>query len=233
MPNTADYLTQLQSDRNDLADNLVTMGVAASHSETITALVPKVLTIPSGSNIGYEVKFKSEGNDYYVAQCLQGDTISEPPTPTSQSGTFTAWQLNGTDVSFPYTPSADVELVAHFATVRTEMEINTTVPVLWEYNGQAKKTYNGTAICGQTLAGDWHAMGLIGESANDIAVTWAGGSIYNSTTKTYNGTTYYCAGYYRNNLANINDVFTNNSFGAFDSWDNLYTKILDHYFYND
>ena len=49
MPNTADYLNQLIDDRNDLADNLVTMGVAASHSETFTALVPKVLTIPSGS----------------------------------------------------------------------------------------------------------------------------------------------------------------------------------------
>lgn len=53
MPTTADYLTQLQSDRNDLADNLVIMGVAASHSETFTSLVPKVLTIPSGSGGGY------------------------------------------------------------------------------------------------------------------------------------------------------------------------------------
>lgn len=50
MPNTADYLNQLIDDRNDLADNLVTMGVAASHSETFTSLVPKVLTIPVGAS---------------------------------------------------------------------------------------------------------------------------------------------------------------------------------------
>ena len=48
-------VTQLDSDRDDLADNLVTMGVAASHSETFTALVPKVLTIPSGSGGNYGV----------------------------------------------------------------------------------------------------------------------------------------------------------------------------------
>lgn len=49
MPNTtADYLIQAQSDRDDLADNLVAQGVPASHSETITELVPKVLDIQTG-----------------------------------------------------------------------------------------------------------------------------------------------------------------------------------------
>lgn len=114
MPNTADYLNQLINDKNDLADNLVTMGVAASHSETFTELVPKVLDISGGGNIGYQVTFKVDGNDYYIASCQQGESITEPPTPTSETGFFSAWQLNGTDVSFPYTPSADAELNAHF-----------------------------------------------------------------------------------------------------------------------
>ena len=110
-------ITQLDSDRDDLADNLVTMGVAASHSETITELVPKVLTIPSGSNIGYEVKFKVDGNDYYVAQCLQGESITKPPSPTKAGETFLRWQLNGNNIAFPYTPSADVELNAYFENI--------------------------------------------------------------------------------------------------------------------
>lgn len=113
MSTTADYLNQLIDDRNDLADNLVTMGVAASHSETFTSLVPKVLTIPSGSNIGYEVKFKVDGNDYYVASCQQGESITEPPTPTMQSGTFAFWRLNGINVAFPFTPNADCTLEAY------------------------------------------------------------------------------------------------------------------------
>lgn len=120
MSTTADYLNQLIDDRNDLADNLVTMGVVASHSETFTELVPKVLDISGGSNIGYEVKFTVEGNDYYVASCQQGESISEPPTPTSQLGYFNAWQLNGVDVAFPYTPSADAEVVAVFSTIPAE-----------------------------------------------------------------------------------------------------------------
>lgn len=106
MPNTADYLNQLIDDRNDLADNLVTMGVAASHSETFTELVPKVLSIPSGSNIGYEVKFKVDGNDYYVASCQQGESISAPPDPIGGNKMF--WQINGTNIQFPYIPDSDV-----------------------------------------------------------------------------------------------------------------------------
>ena len=46
---------QLDSDRDDLADNLVTMGVATSHSETFTELVPKVLDIPLGGYGGVAV----------------------------------------------------------------------------------------------------------------------------------------------------------------------------------
>ena len=123
---------QLDSDRDDLADNLVTMGVAASHSETITSLVPKVLTIPSGSNIGYEVKFKVDGNDYYVAQCLQGESITAPPTPTNmQGGIFAAWQLNNTDVSFPFTPSANIELIAR----AQDITVTTAGTPLYTYSG--------------------------------------------------------------------------------------------------
>ena len=66
-----------------------------------------------GSNIGYQVTFKVDGNDYYVASCQQGESITEPPTPTVQRKYFISWQLNGTDVSFPYTPSADVTINAN------------------------------------------------------------------------------------------------------------------------
>lgn len=44
----ASYITALDRDRDNLAANLNTMGVAAYSSETFTSLVPKVLNIPSG-----------------------------------------------------------------------------------------------------------------------------------------------------------------------------------------
>lgn len=49
MATTADYLNKLVTQKNALADNLVTKGVTASHDETLETLVPKVLNISGGS----------------------------------------------------------------------------------------------------------------------------------------------------------------------------------------
>lgn len=48
MATTADYLNKLVEQKNTLADNLVTKGVTATHSETLETLVPKVLDISGG-----------------------------------------------------------------------------------------------------------------------------------------------------------------------------------------
>ena len=50
MATVSDYLTQLQTDKQTLVDNLVTKGVSATSDETFTSLVPKVLDIQSGSS---------------------------------------------------------------------------------------------------------------------------------------------------------------------------------------
>lgn len=50
MATTADYLNKLVSQKNSLADNLVTKGVTATHDETLETLVQKVLSI-SGSQV--------------------------------------------------------------------------------------------------------------------------------------------------------------------------------------
>ena len=52
MATTADYLNKLVTQKNTLADNLVTKGVTASHDETLETLVPKVLEISSGGGGG-------------------------------------------------------------------------------------------------------------------------------------------------------------------------------------
>ena len=56
----ANYLTALDAQRDQLARNLVTMGVQASESEKLNTLVPKVLQIPSGRP---EVTLFRNGND--------------------------------------------------------------------------------------------------------------------------------------------------------------------------
>jgi len=56
----ANYLAELDAQRDQLARNLVTMGVQASESEKLNTLVPKVLQIPSGRP---EVTLFCNGND--------------------------------------------------------------------------------------------------------------------------------------------------------------------------
>ena len=47
MATISEFLSQLQSDKNNLVTNLVTKGVSAENTETFTSLVPKVLNITS------------------------------------------------------------------------------------------------------------------------------------------------------------------------------------------
>ena len=48
MATTAEYLTQLQTDKATLVTNLVAKGVDATNDETFTSLVPKVADISTG-----------------------------------------------------------------------------------------------------------------------------------------------------------------------------------------
>ena len=52
MATTTDYLNKLVTQKNTLADNLVTKGVTATHDETLDTLVPKILKISSGGGGG-------------------------------------------------------------------------------------------------------------------------------------------------------------------------------------
>lgn len=184
-------------------------------------------------NIGYKVTFKVDGNDYYIASCQQGESITEPPTPTG-TGTFTAWQLNGVDVAFPYTPSADVELTAYFQSVRTEMEVSVAGTPLINIgeNPYLTKTSDGMAVCAYALsAGD---IGVILVSKTD-AYTYASGK--NATwgqSFSYNGETYYYHNYsgmsqstytVSPQMVNVQEGYGNSTVWA--------GKVLDHYFYND
>ena len=58
MATTADYLSQLQADKQALVNNLVEKGVEATSEETFTSLVPKVLDIQSDSG-GIEDYFET------------------------------------------------------------------------------------------------------------------------------------------------------------------------------
>ena len=65
MATTAEYLTQLQTDKTTLVTNLVAKGVDATNDETFTTLVPKVASIQGGSKYApYYISFMNfKGTD--------------------------------------------------------------------------------------------------------------------------------------------------------------------------
>lgn len=68
MATTAEYLTQLQTDKATLVTNLVAKGVDATNDETFTSLVPKVANISTG---GVDI------NDYFDKNII-GGTYAKP-----------------------------------------------------------------------------------------------------------------------------------------------------------
>lgn len=68
-----------------------------------------------GLTLDYVVTFVVDEEVYEAVNVKAGNSVNAPAAePTSESGTFVSWQLDGKDVEFPYTPTADAELVALF-----------------------------------------------------------------------------------------------------------------------
>lgn len=98
MPTTADYLSKLVTQKNILADNLVTKGVSASHDETLETLVPKVLEISGGGGSGMQ---------YDENALLTGDVVFPEGITTIPNNYFyrTGIEYTGkvTSITFPST----------------------------------------------------------------------------------------------------------------------------------
>lgn len=89
---TSDYLNQLIEDRNDLVDNLETMGITGlTGDETFTELVPEVLNISSGSSgldwtaLGYQGRPETIDEDYTYSLQIKNNWNS---SQTSLSNKF-------------------------------------------------------------------------------------------------------------------------------------------------
>lgn len=76
-----------------------------------------------GGNIGYKVTFKINNADYYIASCLQGESISEPMI--SGENIVNAWvDANGNVITFPYQPSGDITLFAVLNSIKYLQQVN-------------------------------------------------------------------------------------------------------------
>jgi len=127
MATITDKLNQLESDRQDLVDNLETMGISGlSGDETFTELVPEVLNIPSGADL----------SDYFLTTLSNGDAyhsgfaniIKKIPSNITVSGTdlsFAFSYFNGTTI-----PSIDTSNVTNMSYMFDHCSNLTTVPEL-------------------------------------------------------------------------------------------------------
>ena len=96
MATTAEYLTQLQTDKATLVTNLVAKGVDATNDETFTTLVPKVADISTGGGkyapryVSFE-QYTGTELDYEVSNL---DTKNMTSTSSMFSGCKALQQLN-------------------------------------------------------------------------------------------------------------------------------------------
>lgn len=141
---------------------------------------------PAISNIGYTATFMVDSETYYVVSVEQGNSISAPPNPTVETGTFISWQINGSDVTFPYTPSADVTMVANIGTVRTEMEIGKNENICTSGGSQVINNSDDFVIVGVDNVG--HTYIFI---ASKAALNVSGATLKSPGTYDHDGETWY------------------------------------------
>ena len=99
MATTAEYLNKLVTQKNTLADNLVTKGVSATHDETLETLVPKVLDISGGGGGGNGI-YPIDEHGFPTGDVVIPDGV----TSLGQSGyTLFARSSMITSISCPHT----------------------------------------------------------------------------------------------------------------------------------
>ena len=191
---------------------------------------------PSG-NIGYQVKFKVDGSDYYIASCQQGESITEPPVPVIAQQIFNSWQdKNGNDILFPYTPTQDIELTANFNSFNFLVAPNENICQLKNWSSITTfvwKDSDETAICAYGVTGTTSGK----KNTTVVAIHLnEGGTIQglqnSNGTIEYNGTTYYVNHVTKTETGIQDDMLNLNryKFSDTNSWQNGVIETLNAYF---
>ena len=177
--------------------------VIAEPTSRIEELLIQILEQGTGGgNIGYQVTFTVDGEPYYVASCLEGESITEPPTPTIEGKIFGGWKLNDTIITFPYTPSKDVELTAYLPSKNYLAGNNDNIVTLRGFSFAVKNLVDGNGFAGnKDLVGyNYGSDGktgviLVTKASRNNAIERSPSTLTANATNAiiYNGETYYYA----------------------------------------
>lgn len=147
-----------------------------------------------GISGGYQVTFKVNEEDYYFASCEAGNSITAPPDPVTQK-LFGGWKdKDNNTISFPYTPSDDIELNADIINYDFGLSVTQIINGnQYAANHMPNGPYN--VIVAFDTSGYAFAISKIAVTGNPLVST-----IWNSADHwyanidnafTYNGETYY------------------------------------------
>lgn len=125
MATTADYLNKLVTQKNTLADNLVTKGVTATHDETLETLVPKVLEISGGSGGNGIYPIGEDGRP-------TGDVIV-PEGVTSLYRYIFSGDINVNSVDLPSTLTSLNDYSFDGCTALTDAALNDNITIIPAY----------------------------------------------------------------------------------------------------
>lgn len=149
-----------------------------------------------GISGGYQVTFKVNEEDYYFASCEAGNSITAPPDPTVETGkTFTGWKDKDNNViSFPYTPSDDIELNAGIVNYDFGLLVTKIINGnQYAANHMPNGPYN--VIVAFDTSGYAFAISKTAVTGNPLVSSmWISSSHYYANINnafTYNGETYY------------------------------------------
>jgi len=196
---------------------------------------------------GYTVTFKVDGEDYYIASCQQSESITEPPVPTVETGkTFTGWKDgNGNVISFPYTPTTNIELTANIVNYNflvSAGEIIGTVNNINYYlvDGRSNDICAITSVYRTVFPFNQQYTPIVISKTNspNNMMTYTDSATRVASVQgnlTYNGTTYYYSslGARDGEVSNPNNRYiTSNIMPNYDasSYELVVTEILNAYF---
>ncbi|MCR5522406.1 MAG: InlB B-repeat-containing protein, partial [Clostridia bacterium] len=115
---TVDYGTQINApDPAPTKDNAVLAGWQINGADvTFPYTVTETVNMTAVWNEIYTVTFDANGGapTPEAVSGVAGTTVTEPAEPSKEHATFNGWQINGADVTWPYTITGNVTMVADY-----------------------------------------------------------------------------------------------------------------------